>query len=73
LRVHLAAHSFGKPPAGANAVAEQELVNGVSRLLQSARTIGIAKAGMFIDRLNKIIVVKFLSWKKRVDYVPLWI
>ena len=34
--------------------------------------MGIHGQNLFIDRANNIVAAKFSSWKKRVDYVPLW-
>jgi hypothetical protein len=34
--------------------------------------MGIHGQNLFIDRANKVVVAKTSSWKKRIDYVPLW-
>jgi CubicO group peptidase (beta-lactamase class C family) len=34
--------------------------------------MGIHGQNLFIDRANNIVAAKFSSWKKPVDYVPLW-
>ena len=40
---------------------------------QTMFAMGIHGQNLFIDRANKIVVAKLSSWKKPVDYVPLWI
>jgi hypothetical protein len=34
--------------------------------------MGIHGQNLFIDRANRIVVAKLLSWKQRINYVPLW-
>jgi CubicO group peptidase (beta-lactamase class C family) len=34
--------------------------------------MGIHGQNLFIDRANRIVVAKLSSWKRAVDYVPLW-
>jgi CubicO group peptidase (beta-lactamase class C family) len=34
--------------------------------------MGIHGQNLFIDRANRIVVAKLSSWKRHIDYVPLW-
>jgi hypothetical protein len=34
--------------------------------------MGIHGQNLFIDRANRIVVAKLSSWKRRIDYAPLW-
>jgi len=35
--------------------------------------MGFTDKNLFIDRANRIVVAKLSSWKKPIDYVPLWL